>query len=68
MLNWIITLLLNAILTRLIRAASSLEQDAVKKIKEGKTDDANVKAYNEAKDRAEKVKAALDLLNGTKSS
>lgn len=62
-LKWLIGYLLDWLLTRLMKEVqkrvNQIKSDEERQVR----DDANVKAYEEAVDRVDRVKAALDLLN-----
>lgn len=58
-LGWVLKYLADLAMKEVKDAATQLARDKA----EGKINDANVKAYDEAQDRASRRKAALDLLN-----
>lgn len=58
----ILKYLLNLAAVKLEETAADLKQDQERKV----TNDANIKAYNEANTRADRIKAATDLLNRTR--
>jgi hypothetical protein len=63
--SWLLGLLLDW----LLRRATAAVGDAVRQLEEDKkrneTNAANLAAYQEAKDRADRIRAAQNLLNGT---
>jgi hypothetical protein len=67
-MEWLVSIILKVILARLEKAAATSILKIEEAKKRGEVDAENVASYNAAKDRAEKIKASLDLLNGTHSS
>ena len=68
MLEWLLKIILGVLLKRAEKAASSAIQQHKTEKERGEVNEENVAKYNSAQSRAEKIKASLDLLNGTKSS
>lgn len=62
-LTWLVTTLLNWLMGRVVSAVERYADKVALDKQRGITDEANIKAHAEAKDRAEKIKAASDLLN-----
>ncbi len=63
-LTWLITTLMNWLVGRLTSAVQVYEDKVALDKQRGVTDAANIKAHEEAKTRADKIKASLNLLNG----
>lgn len=55
-IQWLLTMLFNAASKEIKRQRDQMERD--------KLNAENIKKYKEAKNRAEKIKSALDLING----
>jgi hypothetical protein len=68
MLEWFLKILLNVLLKRAEKLARSAYAEHEESKKRGEVNAENLASYNAAKDRAEKIKASVDLLNGTHSS
>ncbi len=64
-LIWLATKLLELAVSFLFEKAEDKISEAKDTAKDAATDAANLKAYQEAKDREERIKRATDLLNGT---
>lgn len=62
-LEWLIGWLLNWLLGKATTAIEKKTIEIARDKERGETNDANVKAYEEANDRAARIKAAQDLLN-----
>lgn len=61
--KWFVGYLVNAAVDAFEQRRQQLEEDRRK----GEINDANIKAYEDAKDSAARRQAALDLLNGTRT-
>lgn len=62
-LIWIAEKVLNYLLGRATDAVIEHEKEVARDKERGEINDANTKAYEEANDRAARIKAATDLLN-----
>ena len=62
-LMWLVGQVLNYFLGKATQAIQDHAADVARDKERGEINDANVKAYEEAKDRADSIKAATDLLN-----
>lgn len=63
-LAWLVGQIMTYLLGRAEKAAADKLSQMAEDKKRGEINDANVKAYEEAKDRAARQAAALALLNG----
>lgn len=63
-LAWLVKAILDWLLNRTVKEGAALIAKAKLDAERGHIDDANLKKYDEASSRAERVKAALALLNG----
>lgn len=63
---WIAGKILNYLLGRAVDATKEKLQEIERDKERGETNEANVKAYEEAQDRESRRKAAIDLLNRNK--
>lgn len=63
-LEWFIGLVLNWLLQKALGAAATAKAAADEARRRNEIDGANLKAYEEAKSRAERIEASLRLLNG----
>jgi hypothetical protein len=68
MLEWFLSLVLKILLKRAEKAASSAIGEIIKDKERGEVNEENVAKHQSAVSRAEKIKASLSLLNGTRSS
>lgn len=64
-LGWLIEKLLSYVMARAARAAQDLSEQNKKDAEREKANEENVKRYEEAKNRADRIAAALALLNRT---
>lgn len=65
-LEWIAGQILAYLLGKATSAIEQKAADVERDKARGEVNDANVKAYEEANDRADRIRAATDLLNRTK--
>lgn len=65
-LEWLVKIILNMILDRAVKGATEAYDASVKEKERGETNAKNAADYLAAQDRVDAVKAALNLLNGTK--
>lgn len=64
-LSWLLGALLNWLAGRIAVTVEEHAADMAEQERLGRINEATLKAYQEAKDRADRIKAATDLLNGT---
>ncbi len=64
-LTWLLNSVLNWLLARATKAVADVSKEMADAKEQGQINDENVKRYEAARDRAERIKAATDLLNGT---
>lgn len=64
-LLWLAEKTLFWFLGKALKEVKDKASEIAKEAEQGKINDTNLKAYEEAKDRLERIKAATDLLNGT---
>lgn len=65
-LSWILTYLLNYLLGRITAQAASQLNEIVEDKNRDVINEENVKRYEAAQSRADRVRAALDLINSAK--
>lgn len=63
-LSWIVKLLLEYLFGKAATAVQEKAKELARDKERGEINEANVKAYEEAKDRESRRRAALDLVNG----
>lgn len=62
-LTWLAEKILNYLLGKAYNAAIDVAEDLKRDKERGETNDKNIKAYEEATARKDRITAALDLLN-----
>ncbi len=66
-LMWIVSRILETLFGKAQKAIEEAKKDKERETQREETDEENTEKYQKATDRAERIKAAQDLLNGVRS-
>lgn len=67
-LSWFVKKVLEVLLNKLVAYMNELSEQIKRDKERGETNEANIKAYEEALERKDRIKRATDLLNGVRTS